>query len=1301
MNKDIKRSNRKYILNLLFSTLLLFVAASGQYAQTGIKYIEGSSFSVDINIEWTDPAQYNEANDQTIEQVFFKNAVTSPQNYLPIKSGVVEISNVYSDVQVNLVNPVFRNVTAVERTLLKSNDFAEQINITTEVKQSRGKTYMYYSFTPIVDAESGLKLLISAVLDFGFIQRSVQRGDRDANSWKEQSVLAAGDWYKISTSKNGIYRVDYNYLQNLGVDMSGLSSDAIRLFGTPAGALSINNSDYKPDDLDEVSIQMVDDGDGMFNQGDYFLFYGEGQNTWSIAGSRFVHEKNPYADSNAYFITVNSSVSGSPKRIIETNVSETSNYTSTSYDFYAFHESDASNLIKSGREWYGEQMGIVPSFDFGFSIPDIVTTENAFVVASYAGRSVSIAGTNISMSLPNQGVSAQSNTVPAVPSGYAVQYARSGNFEQEFLPSGPNFLTKIEFDNSINPQATAWVDEIEVNARRRSVFSGGFMSMRDRNSVASNRVTKFEIEALDDGFEVWDVTEFTNTVKLQLNGDVLSGFWFNQSTDTLREFVVFDYTSFLTPTVIGRVDNQNLHAWRNIDYVIVTHPLFRSHADQLAELHRQADDFNVEVIEVAKVYNEFSGGVQDVTAIKELMRMLYKRAIAENGTLPSYLLLFGDASYDYMNRVSGNSNFVPSYQTRNSLAPTASIVSDDYYGLLDDNEGEAMNDLVDIGIGRLPARNRAEATAMVDKTIAYASSKSFGNWRNWVAFVADDAEENGNPHVFMEDADDLANIIQDSASRIDVQKIFMDAFTQEAGSGGQRYPDGALAISERVQKGALMMYYIGHGGELGWAHERILDVATINKWTNSPRLPVFITATCEFTRYDDPRRTSAGEYVMLNPDGGGVALLTTTRAVYGSPNLTLTTQFTKGAFSSITNGQQRLGDLTRLTKVRSLTVGDTATATSLIANNTRCFALLGDPALKLAYPQYEVVITEMPDTIRALDKVKIKGRIADKSGQTLEDFNGIVIPVVFDKESKLQTQDNDGRGAYDYTERRSTLFRGRVRAVNGLFEVEFIVPKDIDKEYGYGKVSSYAYDEVRDASGSYFDFVIGGLSDNPVVDKQGPEVDLFMNNTQFVFGGLTDENPDLYAELNDFSGINMVGTGIGHDLIAVLDGNASNTLVMNDYYEADENSYQSGKVRYPFNDLEEGLHNLKFQAWDVHNNPSEAYTEFVVANSEEFALDHILNYPNPFTTNTNFYFEHNKPGQSLTVSIDVFTVSGKLVKTFRGDFYSDGFRVGPIQWDGLDEYGDKIARGVYLYKLKVNTPQGQTAEEFERLVILN
>ncbi len=1300
MKNVLKFNYRLGILLLLF--VLVYSKTNAQIGSiiSENEVLSKSNYSESITLTWVDPKEFHEANEIVKMQISFEGAQIEPESYLPVFTRNFQIGTGFADAKAFLRVGKSRLASAQELLFLKDLELPTKFSLQSAVKTSRQSRFLYLTVNSVAMIDGRVYLLEEFQYSIVLIEGN-DRDGRDANNWALSSVLESGQWYKIATGEDAVYKVDYKFLEECGFEMTAVSSNSIRLFGTKSGVLSLENDIEKTDDLIEVAIEVVDGGDGIFNNGDYFLFYGEDQDNWSEAGAKFVHEKNPYADSNAYFITVNASLPAA-KRITE-QTDLISNYTTSIYDFVDFHEVDLFNLIKSGRQWYGEQLGQVPFYDFGFSVPDIVNTERAYLSVSYAARSVSLSGTSMKVSIPNQGITTKTNSISPVPSGYASEYAKGGSFQFEFMPVGSNFLTKIEFLNSSNPQAVGWVDELELNAKRSLKIRDSFMSFRDRETVGANRITKFNLSAIDDNFQVWDVTDLGQVKRMRLNGSVTSGFWFTQITDTLREFIAFEIGSYKIPTKVKPVENQNLHSLRNIDYVILTHPLFKTYAEQIADLHRQSDDFEVAVIEIEKVYNEFSGGVQDITAIKELMRMLYKRAIAENGTLPGYLLLFGDASYDYKNRISGNSNFIPSYQTSNSLSPTSSIVSDDYFGLLDDDEGQAMNDLVDIGVGRLPARSRAEAEAMVNKTIAYSSSRSFGEWRNWLAFVADDSESNGNPFVFMNDADDLDKIVADSASRMNIQKLFMDSYTQVSGSGGQRYPDGAAAISERVEKGALMMYYIGHGGELGWAHERVLEVGTINKWSNSPRLPVFVTATCEFTRYDDPRRTSAGEYVMLNPDGGGVALLTTTRAVYGSPNLTLTTRFTEAAFSSIASGQQRLGDLTRLTKVRSLAVGDTGTAGagSLIANNTRCFTLLGDPALKLAYPEYDVIITQMPDTIMALDKVKITGRVADQNGNTLGDFNGIVIPVVFDKESNLRTQNNDGKGAYDYTERRSIVFRGKVRAVNGLFEVEFIVPKDIEKEYGIGKVSAYAYDEARDASGSYFEFIIGGLSSNPVVDEDGPEIDLYMNNTKFVFGGLTDQDPDLFAILQDFSGINMVGTGIGHDLIAVLDGNSSNTLVMNDYYEADINSYQSGKVLYPFNDLKEGLHTLKFQAWDVHNNPSEAYTEFVVANSEEFALDHILNYPNPFTTKTNFYFEHNKPGQSLDVNIEVFTVSGKLVKSLRGAYFSDGYRVGPIQWDGLDEYGDNIGKGVYLYKLNVKTPQGQTAEEFERLVILN
>jgi hypothetical protein len=474
----------------------------------------------------------------------------------------------------------------------------------------------------------------------------------------------------------------------------------------------------------------------------------------------------------------------------------------------------------------------------------------------------------------------------------------------------------------------------------------------------------------------------------------------------------------------------------------------------------------------------------------------------------------------------------------------------------------------------------------------------------------------------------------------------------------------------------------------------VLDVPTINKWSNRDNMPLFITATCEFTRYDDPRRTSAGEYVMLNPSGGGVALLTTTRAVFAGPNFDLTYSFTRQAFESLESDKARLGDMTAQTKVENA-------ASGVAGFNTRCFTLMGDPAMRLAFPQQRVLITSRPDTMQALDKVKVSGIVADKDGNRIESFNGLVYPTVFDKVSTIQGQNNDGEGLYFYEERRNILFKGKASVKNGRFSFEFVVPKDIDRSYGTGKISLYADNGNYDATGQNSDFLIGGLSDNPVDDNDGPDVDLYLNDNQFVFGGMTNQEPDLYAEVWDENGINMVGTGIGHDITAVLDDKGANTIVLNEYYEADIDSYQSGKIRYPFNELTEGRHTLKLQVWDVNNNPTDAYTEFVVANDAVFALDHILNYPNPFTTNTDFYFEHNKPGLSLDVRIEIFTVSGKLIKTIDGNYLTNGYRVGPINWNGRDHFGDPIGKGVYLYRLKVKTPVGEVAEEFERLVILN
>ena len=499
------------------------------------------------------------------------------------------------------------------------------------------------------------------------------------------------------------------------------------------------------------------------------------------------------------------------------------------------------------------------------------------------------------------------------------------------------------------------------------------------------------------------------------------------------------------------------------------------------------------------------------------------------------------------------------------------------------------------------------------------------------------------------------------------------------------------------------MTYIGHGGELGWAHERVLENSDINGWTNFSKLAAFLTATCEFTRVDDPGRVSSGEYVFLNPNGGAICMFTTSRLAYSSSNNNLCTRFFTHIFEKVGGEYQRTGDIFEKTK-----------SDMYVDPYVRNFLYLGDPALKLAYPEYSVktktingvAIGLNTDTLKALSKVTISGEVQDNSGVKLSNFNGIIYPTVYDKMATYSTIGNDINDVSNpsnpqpFTLQKNVIYSGKSSVVNGDFSYSFYVPKDIAYQYGNGKLSYYAQNGAIDASGSDTLVTIGGVNQNATADNEGPVIRIYMNDENFVRGGMTNKDPILYAVISDTSGVNTVGTGIGHDMSAELDNKTDKRYILNDYYENDLNSYQKGKLNYPFKNLSSGPHTLNLKAWDVYNNSSEASTDFIVSESATLALEHVLNYPNPFTTHTTFMFEHNRPFVPMDVQVQVFTVSGKLIKTLSNKITPTGYRSDAMEWDGLDDFGDKIGKGVYVYKLRVRTYDGDYADTFEKLVIL-
>ncbi len=1170
--------------------------------------------------------------------------------------------------------------TFLEKNKKIPNNFIHEVKIQTRRKQE----YISINMLPVREGEDG-KIYLLEEFSINLQEKSVKKLKTTREAYTRNSVLSTGKWVKIEIKESGIYKLNHEDIKEMGFS----DPSKIRLFGNGGKQIPWGPHQETLDDLKENAIWMEKGSDNSFGEGDYILFYAEGPVTWKYdsANAMFVHHMHDYANASYYFLTTDV---GTGKKIQTLSSSDLPyNKQVNSFDDYAYHEENYYNMIGSGREWYGEEFDLNTSYSFPFNFPDLVTSDSLKVKI----KAISHSEVNGKFTFLINNKQVGELTIPSI-SNYGTTTGTYANPGTSVFPATANTPTFILDINYSKPQAKSkgYLDFITVNARRDLRFSPGqTLAFRDTRSAGNGNTSQFLLENANESVQVWEITEITNVKKIATRkiGTKLS---FQLQTETLREFIAFPGSGFKKPKILGEIENQNLHSHENLDYVIVSHPDFLKEAERLGDFHEKNHQLKVAVVTTVEVYNEFSSGKPSAGAIRDYMKMLYDRGADETSGL-KYLLLFGDGSYDNKTDDPGNTNFIPTYQSSNSLDYAGSYVTDDFFGLLD--EGEDVKDgLVDIGIGRFPVSGANEASNMVDKVIAYHQESVKSDWRNQLCFIGDD--EDGNTH--MKQANDLAQYVQNKYPVFNINKIFLDAFPQVSTSVGEKYPDVNQSINNQVRKGALIMNYTGHGGELGLAHEQILGVDEINSWDNMDKLPLFVTATCEFSRFDDMERTSAGEKVLLNHGGGGIALLTTTRVVYAHLNFDLNLNFYKVVFENDNSPYPyRLGDITRLTKNQS--------AKSI---NKRNFTLLGDPAVQLTYPKHKVItdsingipVSSFSDTLKALSITRVSGHLENQNGQSFKRFNGILYPTVFDKPSEITTLQNDGGTAFQFKIRNSILYKGKASVKNGRFSFEFILPKDISYQFGPGKVSYYGVGNQEEACGYMDTLTIGGSAEGELNDSTGPEIELYMNDENFVYGGITDESPYIYAVVKDSNGINTSGNGIGHDITAILDNNTNNVHVLNDYYEADLNTYKSGKVKYRLSDLKPGNHSLKLKVWDIVNNSSEQYTEFVVAESAKLALKRVLNYPNPFTERTAFYFEHNHPGEELDLLIQVFTVSGKLVKSIETTLSSTGFREGPFYWDGLDDFGDQIGRGVYIYRVKLRGQDNQVAEKYEKLVIL-
>lgn len=1261
----------------------------------------GFSQSKEININWDGYRVFSTSSAQ-FEIPYFNN---HNFNFTPSKG--ISLSAQWSEnIEIDQNSIVIENVTLSDITVenlkqLDRNIIPKELTYDIKTSISRGKMYLFLDLFPIINQNGNFKKVNS----FRFSYKS-----GISNKLKRQrtqnSVLNSGEWYKFYVDKSGIFRLSRSFLSQLGLNTNSIDPRNIKIFGNGGNMLPLSNSVEYPVDPIENAIKVHGEDDGVFNNSDYILFYAQGPNAYNSDSNTNL---NLYSDQTAYFINISPSPG---KRILE-NVQpvNTANTIVDSYTAYKYHELDEYNIAKIGRRWFGDRFDFESNQTFEFTFPNLRTSEPINLRVYTAA--VSEISTSMSVEINNQEVSNLNYTSINDPILVSGDY-----FTGEIMVSNSNISVDLNYNNNGNPSSVAYLDYISLEGTCDLNYNGDQFIFYNKNVVDLSGIAQYNITNANSISNIWEITDLNNVSEIFIDGSESTAS-FKALLGEEKRYIAFNQESFYEPIIEGEtnLENQDLKSniflddqnqFQDLDYLIICRSDMLYEAERLAQINRDFNNLNVKVVTLEKIYNEFSSGNQDIAAIRNFVKYIYFNASDESRRI-KYLCLFGDASFDYKDRISQNTNIVPSWYSLNSYSLASSYVSDDFFAMMDDNEGMMENsDKLDIAVGRILADSPQRATDLVDKISSYYNANSYGDWRNKLIVISDDVDEPWE-NIIQGTSNSLADLITDNKSFFNVKKILSDAYVQESSSGGERYPEVNNAIIDGIELGALVVNYFGHGGEDGLARERIFDKIDATELSNENKLNCFVSVTCEFTKFDNPGRNTAGEFLYWNKNGGAIALITTTRQIFVSVGVNFNLTLENYLFSLNSDNYHTMAEALRLTKNDPSISG---------SDQRRLVFFIGDPAMKLAIPKPNIRITEINDILinefteplQGLSSVKIEGQIDDEFGNKIDDYQGELVTTVFDKNIDRSTLGNDGTSQndspiiLDFTTLGEVLFRGRSSIENGDFNVNFIVPRDVVMEVGNGKMSFYSKSNTNlmDQNGSNLDVLIGGINENADEDNMGPEIELFMNDEAFISGGITNENPHLLVKLFDENGINT-SSGIGHDIVAVLDDDVANSFRLNDYYEANLDDYQNGTINYPLRDISPGLHTLSLKAWDVYNNSSTSEIQFVVHDQDlELVISNVLNYPNPFINYTEFWFNHNS-SSDLSVSIQIFTISGKLVKTINGyvNTSNSSSLSRDLSWNARDDFGDKVAKGVYIYRLTVRSDQiGKQVSKTEKLVIL-
>jgi len=1222
------------------------------------------------------------------------------------------VSGPVAEKSLQITNIVYESMTLEQLGWLLPSAVPVSLNASITTVKARNEVYAHISLSPIIKEGSSFKRIKSFTYNYTVGNATLTTLGVEDFQGIRNSVLASGSWYRFYVERSGVYKITRSFLQQLGFDIN-TDPRNIKIYGNGGRMVALRNSDDYPADLEENAVTFIGEEDGKFDSGDYILFYAEGVDNWSVDNGT---HNNLYADRSYYYV----SSQGGPGKRISTMGAPTGAATLNTgiFDEYQYHEKDLINVARLGRKWHGEAFNVNDKQDFEFTIPDIDLSPVSITVGAAANG---VVPTSMTATVNGQALTTLSFTPP--PEFVA---ARENIKTGIFTPSGNAFTVSLAYNNNGAPGSNAWLDYIIVKAKRRLNGNGKQFRFRYNDAATNNGIIQYNISNAAGISEVWDITDIYNTGKI-VNTSLQSQFSIKAMLGEVRQYIAVVPSDYYTPLreTQSRVANQNIKGtifngaggqFQDVDYVIVTPAVFNGAAERLANLHRNRG-LNVKVVNLENIYQEFSSGKQDIGAIRNMIKYVYYNASSADKRI-KYVNLFGDASYDYKNRTPNNTNIVPimqAYDSEGGIDPTnpnnystiTTFITDDFYGAMDPAEGRFRfdeNEGLDIAVGRMLVSSRQQADEMVNKVVEYVDAASYGRWRNEFIVMTDDLDGGGSEGFVPQMENGVCTPLKENRPFVNVRKFHIDSYVQQSSAGGQRYPDAKEQFVRAINYGSLVVNYLGHGGEGGMSSERMFEKTDADNLTNRYKYPLFITASCEVSKFDNPYRPTVGEYTYWNPKGGAIGLISTTRALYITDAYTFNPRITRELYAFGKAEYPAISEALRLAKV------------GLNNSNLRMICYIGDPALHLAIPKPVIQLTHINDVpvadftgaLNSLSYVKLGGMVMNEAGTSvLAGYSGELEVTVFDKDINRTTLGNDPLpgGAIvitPFTTLGETIFRGNASVSNGRFEFGFVVPRDIRIPVGNGRMSLYSKrtNLPEDHQGYTNDIRIGGVNSNAAVDNTAPKVRLYMNDESFVSGGITNASPIFLAFLEDEHGINTA-SGIGHDIVGILDGDENNPFIMNDYYETELDNYTKGALRFPFSNLEKGLHTLVFKAWDVYNNLVTAELQFVVVGDEGLTLDKVLNYPNPFVSYTEFWFTHNRPFEPLDVQVQIFTVTGKVVKTINQSVTTDGFLCRDIKWDGKDDFGDRIGKGVYVYKLTVRSATThKTAEKYEKLVLL-